>query len=220
MKKSMGKNPPKRALSIDVLRGLAILGMIVYHIAFVMNFYDIRTIDMTAPNWRILQRTVQFLFIGLVGISMKMSKKTCREQIRRGFFIFGCGMLVTLATLIAVPDYYVRFGVLHLIGTGIIALCFFKNKPRSLVVIAVASIILGQFVSIPPTGPTVDYFSIFPWISVIAIGALMPVPRWKVETNPISASLGFLGRKSLIIYLVHVPVIIGILMMFWDMRIT
>ena len=177
-----------------------------------MNFYDIQEIDIAAPNWRILQRAVQFMFIGLVGVSMQISKKTRNEQIKRGLFIFGLGMLITLATRIAVPDYYVRFGILHLIGLGIIMLSFFKDNPRALGIIAISSLILGQFVAIQPTGPTLDYFPIFPWISLIAIGMLIPTPRWKVEKNMFSTTLGYMGRHSLPIYMVHIPIITGILL--------
>lgn len=209
----MAGNTSKRFLDIDVLRGLAMAGMIVYHAAFVMDFYGIRQIDTAAPNWTALQRVVQFIFIGLVGVSMKLSKKTRRQQIKRGIFVFGCGMLVTLATYIAIPEYYVRFGILHFIGTSIVIMSFFKDKPKAITAIAVVSLIFGQFVSIPPVGPTVDYFPIFPWISLIAAGMLAPTPRFSVEANFISRTIGFLGRHSLILYFIHVPAILGILLM-------
>ena len=66
-----------------------------------------------------------------------------------------------------------------------------------------------------------DYFPLFPWLGVVLLGVFLgntfyaknsrifPVPDWD-DYLPVRF-LSFLGRHSLVIYVIHQPVMIGIL---------
>ena len=57
---------------------------------------------------------------------------------------------------------------------------------------------------------TVDLVSFIPWFGVVLIGIFIAHYRLiglRIKESPISASLSFLGRHSLIIYLIHQPLL-------------
>ena len=155
----------------------------------------------------------------------------------RGAGIFALGLLVTLATWLYLPKGYVVFGILHLIGVSVmLSPLFFRlniwNIPAGILCILIGWFVVGR-ISLPspsvlllplgifgPTFWSVDYTPIFPWLGVVLIGmgaasflyaggtrhfTLRPLPDLLVTP------LSFLGRHSLVIYLVHQPVIILLL---------
>uniref|UniRef100_A0A7C1FN09 DUF1624 domain-containing protein n=1 Tax=Caldilinea aerophila TaxID=133453 RepID=A0A7C1FN09_9CHLR len=80
----------------------------------------------------------------------------------------------------------------------------------------------------PTFYPAVDYFPLIPWFGVILLGVwfgnwfyannrrLLPLPEWG-DFPPIRG-LRFLGRHSLLIYLIHQPVILLILFLLGIVR--
>jgi uncharacterized membrane protein len=70
--------------------------------------------------------------------------------------------------------------------------------------------------------PAVDHFPIFPWLGVVLLGVFLgnllysedvrrfQLPDWG-DTLPCS-SLEFLGRHSLLIYMVHQPLLVGLIL--------
>ncbi|VAW36259.1 hypothetical protein MNBD_DELTA03-1725, partial [hydrothermal vent metagenome] len=116
----------RRLWQLDCLRGLAVLMMLVSNFLFDL-FYFTAILNPASgfPAW--LARATAGLFVLLAGVSLTISytRPTARRQgfkkyLRRGAGIFALGMLITLATRIAVGRQYVVFGILHLIGSGII----------------------------------------------------------------------------------------------------
>ena len=178
---------------LDVLRTLAILGMIIYHGAYdLVTFYDY-DFQMMQGGWLILQRTVAITFLLLVGISFAIScNRTSAEKIwikflKRGLTVIACGYLVSIVTYIIDPVTYVRFGILHLIGVSIILLPFFMRFKRWNLLIATVIFLSGSWIRpiilpanvllplgfMPPFFKTVDYFPLLPWFSTVLIGLVI-----------------------------------------------
>jgi uncharacterized membrane protein len=157
--------------------------------------------------------------------------------LRRGGQIFGLGLLITAATYFFIGPGYVRFGILHLLGASIIVAYPFLGRSRWAALTAgLASLGLGAYLNTwVVTFPwliwlgvkqggiyMVDYYPLLPWggfalLGVFAGYSLYPqgrrrfaLPDWS-NTPPING-LRFLGRHSLLIYLVHQPLLIGLLM--------
>jgi uncharacterized membrane protein len=128
------------------------------------------------------------------------------------------------------------FGVLHCIGLSILLaypLIRFRNFP---LILGVLCIILGialrvtVIVDFPwllwlgfvPSGfYTLDYFPLLPWFGVVLIGIFLGNTFYQNNTRKVSLNdhsgfilsrvLCFLGRHSLIIYLLHQLLIVGLL---------
>ena len=160
-----------------------------------------------------------------------------KRHLRRGLIILACGMAVTIGTLLFVGQSYVRFGILHLAGTSIIlAYPFNRASPWVSVVVGIIVITFGATVAglntstelfvplgiYPKTVDMVDYYPLIPWFGVVLLG--IAAGKWiypngarlfslpELGSNVVSKALRFLGRNSLVVYLVHQPILIGLLM--------
>jgi uncharacterized membrane protein len=156
-----------------------------------------------------------------------------KKYFLRGAGIFALGLFVTFGTWLYLREGFVIFGILHLIGISIMLSPLFFRFGKVNVLIGLACIPAGWIISgmsgpalllplgiTPPGFTSVDYTPLFPWFGVVLIGmgiggylyaggmrqfSLRPLPDSAV------APLSFLGRHSLVIYLIHQPIIILLL---------
>lgn len=245
------KSNTKRFIEIDLLRGLAILLMILCHILWDLDYFGV--IPMNNALYSSIQNFVPPLFFLLVGICLIVSKKkkerTVEEEkkyynhlILRGLKIFNLGMILTIVSLIVLPERPVMFGVLHCIGLSIILSApFLKYRCCNLlfaIAIIFTGILFAQFNIENPTiihlafglhqtafwRFTVDYFPILPWFGVVLLGIFVGdyvyygdkrrfiIPDLS-KYRP-AKLFSFLGQHSLEIYLLHQPLIAGALYLF------
>lgn len=240
-----------RFLELDLLRGLAVFGMIIFHFFYLLNYFGVLVSEMFSGWWHVLGQFVRFSFLGLVGVGMVISHnrvqagfcwKAILRQWRRAGTIFILALIVSLVTLLTIPDQYVKFGILHLIALGIFVLSFVVRLPVFALVFGIVTIFLGKWMAGFTTNSlflfilgmksetifSIDYFPIFPWISVICFGIFLgnllyteKGVRWHLEKFvflPVFRPILFLGRHSLAIYMLHVPVIIFLLWVVWGVK--
>lgn len=201
--------------------------MIIFHFFFDLDYLRILENDMYAGFWLVLARLGQFLFLGLVGVSVALSKRNFGGQLKRGLWIFLYGILVSFVTWIFAGEDYVKFGVLHFIGVVVPLVYFFKARPKGALIVAIFSFILGKYFAtietqnwfLFPVGivrndfSSLDFFPIFPWISVVLFGLILGEKKiWPKFRS--SLFLIYLGRHSLIIYLIHQPILITLLLIY------
>jgi len=228
---------------IDILRGIAIVMMIVFHTLFDLAFFRIMPFDVYNGFWRYFAYATASLFLLIVGISLAISHARAishlhgwalvKKFVVRGAGFFCCVLLVTLGTWWYLQEGFVIFGILHLIGVAVmVSPLFFRfrtwNAVIGIVFIAAGWIIatipgpmgLLVFGIHPLTFQSVDYTPLFPWMGLVLVGLAVGefvypggVRRWTFPKLPALASgpLTFLGRHSLVIYLVHQPVILLVL---------
>lgn len=164
--------------------------------------------------------------------------KLFRKFFLRGVKIFGWGMLITAATYFFIGRGFVIFGILHLLGLSIILAYPFLHWNRWASFIAgLVAIGLGIYVDslvvfypwliwlgVKQAGVAmVDYYPVLPWFSLALLGVFagytfypqggrrFDLPDFS-QVAP-SRVLQFLGRHSLLIYLVHQPILIGLFLM-------
>lgn len=238
----MDSNLNKRFWEIDVLRGIAIIMMIIFHVLFDLNFFGIYEVEVFSGFWWWFARITAISFLLLVGVSItlsfsrlikvKKSGKFFSKYLKRGLIIFSFGLLITLFTRIFLGKGFVIFGILHLIGISIILVYpFLKFRYFNLflaLLVIFAGIYLQQFTFnfdwllwlgfVPHSFYSVDYFPVFPWFGVVLMGVFfgnLLYPNYIRKFNIKDRSnfsfikmFSFLGKKSLIIYLVHQPIIL------------
>lgn len=221
----------KRLLEIDALRGLAVALMVLYHFLFDGWFMGLWELDL--GHWLIegVGTVVRLIFLSLVGVSVVFSSRGFGGQLKRGAIVFGGGLLVTLATWVAIPEYMVWFGILHLIGVSIPVARLFKGHPwlavgGGLAVLLMAPLFVGAlwdqpwllWLGIPYEGfTTVDYFPLVPWLAVplfgVALGHWVYEKRQPTRLEILARvpALTWMGQHAFPIYLIHQPIIVGLL---------
>ena len=233
----MDKNNQPRSWEIDSLRGLMIVLMVVYHLTFDLAFYGTLNFNLENFAWRCFAWFIAGSFLLLVGVSLTLSANRRQRQIlhhhlKRGAFIFGGGMLITLITYILTPRMPIVFGILHLIGLAIIITYpFLRFKLVNLIsglIIIVGGIYLATksiafswliWLGLAPTNfASLDYYPLLPWLGIVLIGIALgnifyPQGQRKLKIADWSGylvvkNLSFFGRHSLLIYFIHQPIII------------
>ena len=164
-------------------------------------------------------------------------KRLFLKYLRRGAILFGWGMVITIVTYFVVGRGFVVFGILHLLGVStILAFPFLRSRWASLVggIVALGlGIYLGGVKALSPwllwlgvpqiRRHMVDYYPLLPWFGFALLGVFLGLtlyPRGArrfrlpdlTQVAPIRA-LQFLGRHSLVIYLIHQPILFGILIL-------
>ena len=238
----------RRFWEIDVLRGLALVMMVSYHLLFDLNYFGVYTLNISSGFLWLLARSTASIFLFLVGVSLSLSHSRAvlsgayqiegsmlSKYLKRGLKIFCLGLLITMATWLFIPQDFIVFGVLHFIGIAIILeYPFLNRKYLNLllgIIFLVTGILLAQYtfsfpwflwLGLQPTGfITVDYFPLLPWLGVVSLGLFaggilynnyqrrFSIPD--LSSHIFTKFLSFLGHHSLIIYLIHQPVLILVL---------
>ena len=168
---------------------------------------------------------------------IKNKEETRKKIFLRGLKIFSLGLLITAVTLLTFPEAFIIFGILHLIGFSIIFGQFFLKFKKLNLLLGLSFILLGFYLQnfrfdfswllwlglAPKNYFTFDYFPVLPWFGVSLLGMYSGnilykngKRRFKIRDLPntiIIRFLSFLGRNSLIIYILHQPILVLVLML-------
>jgi len=146
----------------------------------------------------------------------------------RWWQIAGCALLVTLCSYAVYPKSFIYFGVLHAVCVMLLLLLVLRYLGQWLWLLGAAWLLLFLY---PPfvanSAPwnvlglisqkpiTEDYVPLFPWLALVcfgyAFGLLQIKKGWTFSIHPWAISLAVLGRYSLRYYMLHQPVLIGLL---------
>ena len=235
------KTKQKRFLEIDLVKGIAVILMIAFHFAFDLAYFANQNIDLGLTNiWWFIGRSAAILFLLVVGINLTISKENAftkkqnilKKFLKKGLKIFGLGLLITLVTYILFPQEFILFGILHLIGLSIILSIPFLKFEKLNLILGSALIIIGIALQtmkfnfsfllwlglIPQNFASFDYFPLMPWFGLILIGIFIGNTCYKnkknsliKKENALTKTFCFLGKNSLVIYLIHQPLLIALL---------
>ncbi|PIQ78606.1 hypothetical protein COV82_00380 [Candidatus Peregrinibacteria bacterium CG11_big_fil_rev_8_21_14_0_20_46_8] len=210
-----------RFVEIDVLRALAIVAMIIFHLVFDLDLFDVIEIDMQQTFWQGLALFVQIIFIVTTGITLVIaSERGLRPRIVHAAKIFAFGMIITLVTSLLFPERAVVFGILHFMGVAIVlALPLLRFSMWNALLgaaIILATPWLAPLIQIDASGQPLDYFPLAPWFGVFLIGVAIG-GAWYAKRAPgnipgrgseIASSI---ARHSLAIYLLHQPILVALI---------
>lgn len=104
----------KRYELLDSIRGVALLNMIIYH-----GIWDL--VYLFGFDWKwyrsegayIWQQGICWVFIFLSGFCWALGK----QQLKRGIQVCFAGILISIATLLFMPENRVMFGILTMLGS-------------------------------------------------------------------------------------------------------
>ncbi len=225
----------KRFWEIDFMRGVAIFMLVIFHFIWDLNYFYNLQLEFSFGFLKIFQILTATLFIFLVGVSSFLSSQKenagFKAFLKRGLGVFSFGILITIITRIFFPGEFIIFGILHFIGVAIILSYFFTKFRYLNLVLAVFIIVIGGILRsnyfdliyllplgfTPVTFSSLDYYPLFPWFGVVLLGIFWAQFFYKgnkrlfvfnfKNNNFLSKQTSYIGRKSLIIYLLHQPVL-------------
>ncbi len=189
-----------------------------------------------------LTTAIMFIGLVGVSMSLRYHRMLAQKRLafgpffRRGVIIFSWGVLLSLVTYLYQPSTYIRFGILHFIGLSIIlAYPFLRFRWLNLIV-GVGLLLLPEVTSwrhalswfewlglIASPHPAFDYYPVIPWLGVVLIGIFLghtffPDGQRRFRVPDLSRFtamrwLALAGQNSLLIYLIHQPILIASLIL-------
>ena len=70
----------KRYEEIDILKGIAVICMVIFHFFYFPNKYGFKEIEYDTPLLKTVAKIAQFIFIGSVGINLVLSKEASKNK--------------------------------------------------------------------------------------------------------------------------------------------
>jgi len=227
--------PAGRIDAIDAARGAALCAMIAYHFCFDLRHFGLLAADFEhALFWLGARALILGTFMALVGISLVLAERAGAGAAgfwhRLALIAAGAGA-VSLASFVVFPQSFIAFGVLHCIAVATLLARPLVRKPGLALALGVAMIGVGNLVSHPVfDAPALafiglrtvkplaeDYVPLLPWAGVTLLGAaaaryaLTPHATEALARLRVPRPLAWMGRHSLAIYLVHQPLLFGLL---------
>ena len=219
-----------RIVVIDALRGAAVLGMVAFHLDWDLAYVGwVDTNPAQSSLWMGFGHAVAATFLLLSGVGLVLARpQGPGAALRRVGLIAAAALLITLATTWLFPQDAIRFGILHCIAvTNLIGLVLLRAPLRLVLILAALS--LGAplalqwpdgpwwWMGLSPTLPrTLDYRPVLPWLGIVLLGVGLARlgPRWPGLSGrgALVRPLCWAGRHSLAVYLVHQPLLLGLLM--------
>lgn len=187
--------------------------------------------------WSNYSTGISAAFLSLVGIAATVRASQLGSANLKTFLspakrVLTGALIVTAISFIFNPELPIFFGILHCIGLSLLLLPLYLKLGRWNLLLGSLMLPIGHWMNNQPVHfktlvwfglkptpmPMGDYYPLLPWSGLILIGIgfsflfelskkenLLP-QNWKHSS--LARSLSFLGRHSLLIYLIHQPIIL------------
>ncbi len=228
-------NKGQRYYLLDNIRGFCIILVVIYHAWFNLVEANGFLSEFFNSDFIYVARDI------CVGVFVLISGMCCqfsRSNLKRGLIAAFVALLITVFTAEFMPEYIIRFGIIHMFGCCMLLYALlepiFSYIPTTVGIIlfsvlTVGSIILLDNITGTPENmlcfalglPThtifsADYYPILPWVFVFFTGSflgrlLIRENLPKAFTKNYLPWLSYIGRHTLIIYVLHQPILYGIL---------
>ena len=194
-------------------------------------------------EWKTFARCIASSFLFLAGLSLILGHDPnfrARSFAKRLIWLVGAAAIISAATYYAMPGAPIFFGILHSIAAASVIGLLLRKLPAIVLLILAIIVFFAPFylrsqffdapllwwvglnANIPRSN---DYVPLLPWLAPFLVGmATAKILRAKglfenlrnhqtPPSNLISKALGFLGRHSLATYLLHQPILLGLVWM-------
>ena len=226
-----------RYTSLDILRWVAVLGMIVFHANYLWEYvFDEPPFLESDTFWKIFWYLVGVLFITVSGIVSsltqlgKSSHTILKKMVQRVGILSLVALGISIITILFFPEQKITWGILHFFAlASLIGITTARLWMMNLILgvcLLIGAHWLPEYsdsillipLGIPPRDYfSADYYPFIPWFGYYLIGQGIGnilyryhLLKWLDWNRAGSSFFMFCGRHALIIYILHVPILYGI----------
>lgn len=229
---------PGRILALDLARAGALVAMAVFHFVFDLELFGwVLPGTSTTGGWRLLAVCTAGSFLFLAGVSLWLGHGAGRRWPgfwRRFAKIAAAAALITGVTYVAVPGAFIFFGILHSIAAAsLVGMLVLRLPALGLIALAALAFAAPGFARAELFDPwwfwwtglqtvtvrSVDYVPLAPWLGPFLLGLAAGrigsatglwhrLARW--SGSAAWERLAWPGKHSLLVYLLHQPVLIAL----------
>ena len=226
-----------RLLAVDAARGAAIAGVVLFHFVWDLEFTGFVSGVAFHPLWLAFGRLLAGSFMFLAGVSLVLAHGTelrARTFFRRLAIIVVAALAISVVTWFTFPNAFVYFGILHSIAVAsLLGVMFLRLPALASLFAGLAIMALPWYLSLSAFDPrwlawiglsanpplSNDFVPVFPWAGITLLGIsfakVVDISKSRMASagaeNAFFARLGWLGRHTLPIYLLHQPVMLAII---------
>ncbi|MDY6066007.1 MAG: heparan-alpha-glucosaminide N-acetyltransferase [Finegoldia sp.] len=219
----------KRLHYIDKIRGLAIINMVLFHLCFNLVYMKGLSLPFFEGSfgdvWGFLIRAS---FITISGISFNFSKNNLRHSLK----LMAAALIISLGSYVFDRELFIKFGIIHFLAlASLIAIgvdkIFRKDSakiffPLSILVFTLSFAFMNKSIYIGTNAlafiglynrdfRSADFFPLVPWYFLYLAGYFSYYVFDYRAIDSKESPLSRLGQKSLLIYLIHQPIIVAIM---------
>lgn len=230
----------QRLLRLDIARGLALVAMAIYHFGWDLEFFGYLVEGSASQGWwRIFARCIASSFLFLVGFSLVLAHGRAirwHSFFKRLAQVTAAAAAISILTYLYIPQGFIFFGILHQIAVAsLLGLMFIRTPVWLTIPLAVLIIAAPDFarsdifnhpalwwVGLSTVNPASnDYVPLFPWFGAVLMGiaaarlmkqtGLIILLQGGIRPYHLQRMLTYIGRHSLIFYLVHQPILMALI---------
>lgn len=225
---------------LDILRWIAIIMMIIFHINYsLLNIFSISYLNFSDFFWFLFWRFWVFLFITISSVSFLLSEKkhwdkVDKKYLKYALYLWAIALIITLFTYIFIREQLILFGIIHFFSLSFLLIILLR-KARYLnlligLIIMLIPFIIDMTVSfdylfflwfISTNFYSADFYPIIPyfwlflftysiWLYLHEKQILQKILSWEKKWFAYNF-FKFMWKHSLIIYLIHVPIIVSLI---------
>lgn len=230
----------KRIWELDALRGVFLIALIFFHLiydlVYLFNLVDLTT-PLAQNLFQLVNNWGGALFLILSGLCATIGSRPGKRAIAVLCGAVVISLVTAGMYLLGFADkgIIIYFGVLHCIGSCMLLWLLFRKLPTPVLLIlglifAAVGLYLRHhvYVDFPwlfflgfvtRTFSSSDFFPLLPNFGYFLIGAALGRTLYKNkvsllpkvnEANPVIRFFSFFGKNSLLIYLLHQPILAGL----------
>ena len=219
---------------IDMLRGVGIIYVVFYHAVFNLSAVSGRAQRLLLSRGMNIS---QIILVGMLILISGICTHLTRSNLKRGLKTLAAAMLVTAVTAIAAPSMMIIFGILHFFAAAMLLYAAAEKllaKIPSYIGIPLFTLLWILTYKMHAYGPKMpkslllfilgfktghvsgDYYPLIPHLFLFLVGTFVgrafksgKIP--KAFCKNVIPPLAFVGRHTLLIYLVHQPILYAII---------
>lgn len=119
----------QRSALLDTIRGIAVLSMVLYHAVWdLVYIFSVDWVWFQGKIGTLWQQSICWTFILLSGFCWSLGRK----RLKRGLGVFACGLLISIVTLVIMPENRVLFGILTFLGSAMLLMIPLEKALRKI----------------------------------------------------------------------------------------